>query len=53
VLALLFIFAYMRGASPRRLWLQLHHWRLQRQLRGRARNLRVISSERPDDRFLN
>jgi hypothetical protein len=53
VLALLFVFIYMRGVSPRRLWLQLQHWRLQRQLRGRARNLRVISSERPNDRFLN
>ncbi|HVG63501.1 MAG TPA: DUF1751 domain-containing protein [Hyalangium sp.] len=53
VLALLFVFFYVRGASPRRLWLQLQHWRLQRQLRGRARNLRVVSSERPNDRFLN
>lgn len=53
VLGLLFVFIYMRGASPRRLWLQIQHWRLQRQLRGRARNLRVVSSERPNDRFLN
>lgn len=53
VLGLLFVFFYMKGASPRRLWLQLQHWRLQRQLRGRARNLRVISSERPNDRYLN
>jgi membrane associated rhomboid family serine protease len=53
VLGLLFVFIYMRGASPRRLWLRIQHWRLQRQLRGRARNLRVVSSERPNDRFLN
>jgi membrane associated rhomboid family serine protease len=53
VLALLMVFVYMRGASPRRLWLSLQHWRLQRQVRSRARNLRVISSERPNDRFLN
>jgi membrane associated rhomboid family serine protease len=46
-------FAYMRGGSPRTLWLRLQHWRLQRQLRGRSRHLRVISHERPDDRYLN
>lgn len=47
-------FVYMRGGSPRHLWLRLQHWRLQRQLRGRSKHLRVISSERPDsDRFLN
>ena len=53
VLGLLFVFVYMKGASPRRLWLQIQHWRLQRQVRARARNLRVVSSERPNDRFLN
>jgi Eukaryotic integral membrane protein (DUF1751) len=53
VLALLLVFVYMRGANPRRLWLQLQHWRLQRQVRARARNLRVVSSERPNDRYLN
>jgi membrane associated rhomboid family serine protease len=54
VLGLLFVFVYLKGANPRRLWLGLQHWRLQRQLRGRARNLRVISDERPsNDRFLN
>jgi hypothetical protein len=46
-------FVYMRGGSPRQLWLRLQHARLQRQLRGRSKHLRVISSERPDDRFLN
>jgi hypothetical protein len=53
VLGLLLIFVYVRGASPRRLWLHFQHWRLQRQLRSRSRNLRVVSSERPDDRYLN
>jgi len=54
VLGLLFVFLYLKGANPRRLWLHFQHWRLQRQLRGRARNLRVISSERPsDDQYLN
>jgi membrane associated rhomboid family serine protease len=46
-------FVYMRGGNPRQLWLRLQHARLQRQLRGRSKHLRVISSERPDDRFLN
>jgi membrane associated rhomboid family serine protease len=53
VLGLLFVFVYMRGASPRRLWLHLQHWRLQRQVRARSRNLRVVSSDRPNDRYLN
>jgi membrane associated rhomboid family serine protease len=53
VLALFLAFAYVRGASPRRLWLGLQHWRVQRQLRNRSRNLRVVTPERPDDRFLN
>jgi membrane associated rhomboid family serine protease len=53
VFILFIAFAYVRGASPRRLWLQLQHWRLQRQLRNRSRNLRVVSPDRPDDRFLN
>jgi membrane associated rhomboid family serine protease len=46
-------FAYARGGSPRTLWLRIQHWRLQRQLKGRSRHLRVISHERPDDRYLN
>lgn len=53
VFGLLLVFVYMKGANPRRLWLQFQHWRLQRQLRARSRNLRVISSERPNDRYLN
>lgn len=46
-------FVSVRGGSPRNLMLRLQHWRLQRQLRGRSRHLRVISEERPDDRYLN
>lgn len=53
VFALLLAFAYVRGMSPKRLWMQLQHWRLQRQVRARARNLRVVTPERPDDRYLN
>ncbi len=53
VFALFLAFAYVRGASPKRLWLQFQHWRLQRQLRSRSRNLRVVTPERPDDRYLN
>jgi hypothetical protein len=47
-------FLYVRGGSPRNLWLRFQHWRLQRQLRGRSRHLRVISEERPQsDKYLN
>ncbi|MDY7233024.1 rhomboid family intramembrane serine protease [Hyalangium rubrum] len=50
---LVIAFGYVRGGSPRRLWLHLQHWRLQRQLRNRSRNLRVVSSNRSDDQYLN
>jgi membrane associated rhomboid family serine protease len=50
---LLIAYGYVRGGSPRNLWLRLQHWRVQRQLRSRSRNLRVISSDRPNDRYLN
>ncbi len=54
LLALGIAFLYVRGGSPRRLWLRFQHWRLQRQLHGRSRHLRVLSSDRPDsDRYLN
>lgn len=47
-------YLYVHGGSPRKLWLRLQHWRLQRQLRGRSRHLRVISEERPQsDKYLN
>jgi len=54
LLALLLVFAYVRGASPKRLLLHLQHWRLQRQLKGRSKHLRVVSKDRPDrDQYLN
>lgn len=39
-------YAYMKGASPRRLWDRFQSWRLQRQARGRSKHLKVISPER-------
>jgi hypothetical protein len=51
---LVLIYAYVKGASPRRLWLQFQHWRIQRQLRERSKRLRVVRPDRPDqDRYLN
>jgi hypothetical protein len=53
VFGLLLIFGYVRGADPRKLWLHFQHWRLQKQVRARSRNLHVVSSERRDDSYLN
>ena len=56
LLALGMVFAYVRGANPRRLLLHFQHWRLQRQLRDRSKHLRVVpkNQSRPDrDQFLN
>ncbi|MFP2930419.1 DUF1751 domain-containing protein [Pyxidicoccus sp. 3LG] len=56
LLALGMVFAYVRGANPRRLWLHLQHWRLQRQLKDRSKHLHVVpkNQNRPDrDQFLN
>jgi hypothetical protein len=56
LLALGLVFAYVRGANPRRLMLHFQHWRLQRQLRDRSKHLRVVpkNQNRPDrDQFLN
>ncbi|WP_375761379.1 DUF1751 domain-containing protein [Corallococcus exercitus] len=55
LISLVLVFAYVRGASPKRLMLQLQHWRLQRQLRDRSKHLRVVDRNRPPDRdqFLN
>lgn len=54
MLGLVLAFAYVHGASPRRLWLHLQHWRLQRQLRDRSKHLRVVQRDRPDrDQYLN
>jgi membrane associated rhomboid family serine protease len=38
--------AYVKGASPRLLWLRWSSWRLQRQLKGRSRHLRVVTKDR-------
>lgn len=56
LLGLVLIYAYVKGASPRRLWLQLQHWRLQRQLKDRSKHLHVVRPERQNpnqDRYLN
>lgn len=38
--------AYVKGASPRLLWLRFSSWRLHRQLRGRSKHLKVVSKDR-------
>jgi hypothetical protein len=38
--------AYVKGASPRLLWLRFTSWRLQRQLKGRSGHLRVVTKDR-------
>lgn len=56
LISLPLVFAYVHGASPKRLMLHLQHWRLQRQLRDRSKHLRVVDRDRrpPDrDQFLN
>jgi membrane associated rhomboid family serine protease len=53
---LVLVYAYVKGASPRRAWLHLQHWRLQRQVRNRSKHLHVVSGERrpaDSDRYLN
>jgi membrane associated rhomboid family serine protease len=49
--------AYMKLGTPRVLWLKFQSWRLQRQLKGRAKHLRLISKERntpnDSDRYLH
>lgn len=56
VVALVLVFAYMRGVNPKRLMLHLQHWRLQKQLKDRSKHLHVVppDRERPDrDQYLN
>lgn len=55
VFGLVLIYAYVKGASPRRAWLHFQHWRLQRQLRNRSKHLHVVPHEKPtgSDRYLN
>lgn len=51
------IFGYFRLGSPRTAWLRFGSWRLQRQLRGRARHLKVVGKDRntssDSDRYLH
>ena len=52
--ALALTYGYVQGGSPRKLWLRMQHWRMQRQLRDRSRHLRDVSKDRRDrDQFLN
>ncbi|MCP3062018.1 rhomboid family protein [Myxococcus sp. K38C18041901] len=56
VVALVLVFAYVKGASPKRFMLQLQHWRLQRQLKDRSKHLHVVgkNKDKPDrDQYLN
>ena len=47
-------YAYVRGGSPRTLWLRFNHKRLQRRLTGRPKHLRVVNRNKPDrDQYLN
>lgn len=50
--------AYVKGYRPRVLWLKLQAWRLSRQLKSRAKHLRVVEDDqrnmpRDSDRFLH
>jgi hypothetical protein len=60
VFAILLTFAYLRLGSPRMSLLRLKRWRHERELRARARHLRVISQDQDkrsgdkgSDRFLH
>ena len=47
-------FLYVRGGSPRTLWLRYNHKRLQRRLSARPKHLRVVNRNKPDrDQYLN
>lgn len=57
LLAMGMAWAYVRGFSPRLVWLRFQSWRLQAQLKGRSKHLKVISQDRnmpsDSDRFLH
>ena len=54
LLGLALAFLYVRGASPRTLWLRFNHKRLQRRLSARPKHLRVVNRNKPDrDQYLN
>ncbi len=59
LVALVITFAYVRlgWTMPRHVWLRFQSWRLQRQLKGRAKHLKLISKDRntpsDSDRYLH
>jgi membrane associated rhomboid family serine protease len=57
VLGLLLAAAYVRLGGPELWWLRLQSWRLQRQLRGRSKHLKVVAPDRntpgDSDRYLH
>jgi membrane associated rhomboid family serine protease len=57
VFGLAMTFAYVKGFSPRLLWLRFTSWRLQRELKSRSKHLRVVGKDRNtgsgSDRFLH
>jgi membrane associated rhomboid family serine protease len=54
LLGMVLAFLYVRGASPRTLWLRFNHKRLQRRLSARPKHLRVVNRNKPDrDQYLN
>lgn len=54
MLGMALAFLYVRGASPRTLWLRFNHKRLQRRLTARPKHLRVVNRNKPDrDQYLN
>jgi membrane associated rhomboid family serine protease len=54
LIALGLTYAYVRGGSPRTLWLRFNHKRLQRRLTGRPKHLRVVNRNKADrDQYLN
>jgi membrane associated rhomboid family serine protease len=54
LIGLALAFLYVRGGSPRTLWLRFNHKRLQRRLSARPKHLRVVNRNKPDrDQYLN
>jgi hypothetical protein len=57
VFAIAITFGYLRLGSPRYVWLRFQSWRLQKQLKGRAKHLKLIADDRntpsDSDRYLH
>lgn len=54
LIALVVVYAYVEGSSPRSWWRTFRHRRMQKELRDRSKHLRVVEKERRDrDQFLN